>query len=139
MTANKIATEQLKVDEGLRLQPYRCTAGALTIGYGRNLDSVGITKEEADIMLEADVKIAERGAQALVGNVWDDLSPARQAVLINMTFNLGRTRLAAFKNFLAALRVADYDTASLEMLDSRWARQVGARADRLAETMRLGQ
>lgn len=138
MNTIEIATEQLKVDEGLRLQPYRCTAGALTIGYGRNLDAVGITQEEADIMLRADVEIAEKGAQALVGNVWDDLSPARQAVLINMTFNLGRTRLAAFTDFLAALRVADYDTASLEMLDSRWARQVGARADRLAETMRLG-
>ena len=138
MNTIEIATEQLKVDEGLRLQPYRCTAGALTIGYGRNLDAVGITQEEADIMLRADVEIAEKGAQALVGTVWDDLSATRQAVLINMTFNLGRTRLAAFKNFLAALRAADYQTAADEMLDSRWATQVGDRALRLARQMRHG-
>lgn len=138
MNTIEIATEQLKVDEGLRLQPYRCTAGALTIGYGRNLDAVGITQEEADIMLRADVEIAEKGAQALVGDVWTALSPTRQAVLINMTFNLGRTRLAAFKNFLAALRAADYQTAADEMLDSRWATQVGDRAQRLARQMRNG-
>lgn len=138
MTASKIATQQLKTDEGLRLKPYHCTAGALTVGYGRNLDAVGITEEEADIMLRADVEIAERGAKALVGNVWDQLSPARQAVLINMTFNLGRTRLAAFKNFLAALRATDYNTAASEMLDSRWANQVGDRATRLADQMRNG-
>lgn len=138
MKTIEIATEQLKVDEGLRLQPYRCTAGALTIGYGRNLDAVGITEEEADIMLRADVEIAEKGAQALVGDVWTALSPTRQAVLINMTFNLGRTRLAAFKNFLAALRAADYQTAADEMLDSRWATQVGDRAQRLARQMRNG-
>lgn len=138
MNTIKIATEQLKVDEGLRLQPYRCTAGALTIGYGRNLDAVGITQEEADIMLRADVEIAEKGAQALVGDVWTALSPTRQAVLINMTFNLGRTRLAAFKNFLAALRASDYQTAADEMLDSRWATQVGDRAQRLARQMRHG-
>ena len=110
----------------------------MTIGYGRNLDAVGITEAEADIMLRADIEIAERGAQALVGNVWDQLSSPRQAVLINMTFNLGRTRLAAFKNFLAALRAADYDTAADEMLDSRWARQVGGRATRLSDAMRRG-
>jgi len=138
VTASKIATQQLKTDEGLRLKPYRCTAGALTIGYGRNLDAVGITEEEADLMLRVDVEIAERGAKALVGNVWDQLSPARQAVLINMTFNLGRTRLAAFKNFLAALRAADYQTAADEMLDSRCANQVGDRATRLADQMRNG-
>jgi lysozyme len=138
VTASDIAQEQLKTDEGLRLKPYHCTAGALTIGYGRNLDAVGITEAEADIMLRADIEIAERGAKALVGNVWEQLSPARQAVLINMTFNLGRTRLAAFKNFLAALRTADYDTAADEMLDSRWARQVGDRATRLSDAMRHG-
>ena len=138
MNTIEIATKQLKVDEGLRLQPYRCTAGALTIGYGRNLDAVGITQEEADIMLRADVEIAEKGAQALVGDVWTALSPTRRAVLINMTFNLGRTRLAAFKNFLAALRAADYQTAADEMLDSRWATQVGDRAQRLARQMRHG-
>lgn len=138
MTATEIAQQQLKIDEGLRLKPYYCTAGALTIGYGRNLDAVGITEAEADIMLRADVEVAERAAEALVGDAWSSLSPTRQAVVINMAFNLGQTRLAAFKNFMAALRAADYDTAADEMLDSRWARQVGDRATRLSEVMRSG-
>ena len=112
MTASKIATEQLKVDEGLRLQPYRCTAGALTIGYGRNLDAVGITQEEADIMLRADVEIAEKGAQALVGDVWAALSPTRQAVLINMTFNLGQAGLASFRRFGGAINDRNWKLAA---------------------------
>ena len=73
MNTTEIAVQQLKTDEGLRLKPYHCTAGALTIGYGRNLDAVGITEAEADILLKADIDIAARGAQALVGNVWDQL------------------------------------------------------------------
>jgi lysozyme len=133
-----IAVDQLKVDEGLRLKPYRCTEGKLTIGYGRNLEDVGITEAEAGAMLAHDARIALRDAQELLGPCWDSLSPNRQAVMINMAFNLGRTRLSKFTKTLQAVRAAEYSTAAYEMLDSRWARQVGARAARLADLMYHG-
>jgi lysozyme len=50
-----------------------------------------------------------------------------------MIFNLGLTKLLNFKKFLAAMEAGDYVTAGKEMLDSRWARQVGNRSDRLEQ------
>ena len=134
-----IATQQIKTDEGLRLHPYTCTAGKVTIGYGRNLDDVGITSEEADVLLSRDVEVARLDAEKFTGSVvWGGLTPARKAVIINMAFNLGITRLSKFKRLHHSLAISSYDEAAKEMLNSRWAHQVGARADRLAESMRHG-
>ena len=67
---------------------------------------------------------------------WRELDGVRQRVLVNMGFNLGLTRLLKFKKFLAALEERDYETASVEMLNSRWANQVGARSRILRQRMR---
>ena len=130
------AVTQLKTDEGLRLTPYLDTVGVLTIGYGRNLEHVGITEGEATAMLRADANVAQEAAQALLGPTWYALDASRQAVMINMAFNLGQTRLSNFKNMMSAIHAGDYTTAADEMLDSRWATQVGDRATRLADIMR---
>lgn len=124
--------DQLKIDEGLRLKPYRCTANKLTIGYGRNLDDVGISKAEAECMLETDIREAENAC--LHAFPWfAELTEPRQDVIVNMCFNLGLTRLLGFKKFLKAMSLGDYATAAKEMMDSRWAKQVGSRADRLRD------
>lgn len=128
----------LKRDEGLRLKPYRCSAGKLTIGYGRNLEDVGITQAEAEAMLMADIKAARRELDRVLP-WWRNLSAVRQDALVNMAFNLGITRLLGFKNALAAMQAYDFDRAADEMLDSRWAAQVGDRAKRLAHMMRAGR
>lgn len=123
--------------EGLRLKPYRDSVGIWTIGYGRNLQDVGIRQDEARLMLENDLTVAMNDARFL----FDDfaaLTPNRQRVLVDMAFNLGRTRLAGFKAMWAALERGDYHAAAAEMKDSRWARQVGNRADRLARMMKEG-
>jgi len=139
MTDIDIAINQIKQDEGLRLHPYTCTAGKVTIGYGRNLDDVGITAEEAEHLLTSDIEVARLDAEQFTGSaVWDGLTPARKAVIINMAFNLGITRLSQFKRLHNSLALSSYDEAAKEMLNSRWARQVGSRADRLAESMRHG-
>ena len=139
LTAEDIAVDQLKHDEGLRLTPYQCTAGKLTIGYGRNLEDVGITEAEAELFLQHDVSVAKRVARLTVGNdVWHSLSSTRQAVLINMAFNLGALGLSRFVKTLEAIRCGDYSVAADEMLDSAWARQVGRRAERLASIMLEG-
>jgi len=128
---------ELVRDEGLRLKPYRCTAGRLTIGVGRNLDDVGITAEEADYLLENDLGRAMADLDRALP-WWRGLSEARQRALVNMAFNVGLSRLLGFKAMLAALQRGDWNEAAAEALASRWADQVGARAVRIAEMMREG-
>jgi lysozyme len=130
--------KQLVLHEGVRLKPYRCTAGRLTIGIGRNLDDVGISQEEALGLLRGD--IARAIAAVRVELPWiDRLDDIRQRVLVDMCFNLGIDGLLAFKQTLAAVASGDYDRAATEMLNSRWAAQVGERARRLARMMRTGK
>jgi lysozyme len=126
--------ELLKKHEGLRLKTYECTAGALTIGYGRNLDANGIRESEAEIMLYNDVSACELELTTKIQG-WFDLSEVRQAVLVNMVFNLGWPRLSRFKRMIAAVEAGKYQVASIEMLDSRWAEQVGNRASELSLMM----
>ena len=126
--------QQLMHDEGLRLHPYRDTVGKLTIGFGRNLDDVGITRREAEIMLDNDI---EQVRLELSRFDWfDQLDSSRRDVIMNMCFNLGLPTLLKFENMIAALSSHQYQRAADEMLDSKWARQVGDRAERLAEVMR---
>lgn len=124
-------------DEGLRLKPYKCTAGKTTIGVGRNLDDVGITKEEALILLRNDI---ERCKKDLDKNIpwWKNLTDNRQNALINMTFNLGINGLLGFKNTLELIRTGQYDKAANNALQSKWAEQVKDRAKRIAEAIRKG-
>ena len=128
--------DSVKEGEGLRLKPYRCTAGKLTIGYGRNLDDVGITKEEAELFLKNDLEKAEKDAEKF--SVYSKLNQTRKDVLIEMVFNLGYSRLSNFKKMFEALEKGDYDEAANQMLDSSWHKQVGKRAERLAYFMRIG-
>jgi len=67
-----------------------------------------------------------------------DLDAVRQRVVIDMAFNIGVPRLTGFKKMWAAIHCGDYEEAALEMMDSKWARQVGRRAERLSDMMRKG-
>lgn len=126
----------VKRHEGLRLKMYKCTAGKNTIGYGRNLDDVGISADEAEFMLKHDLENAEQDAKRFP--VFEKLNQCRKDVLIEMVFNLGYSRLSGFKKMFTALERKDYDGAANEMLDSKWARDVGERAKTLAYFMRIG-
>jgi lysozyme len=130
-------TQELVRDEGVRLKPYRCTAGKLTIGVGRNIEDNGISHEEAAFMLKADIKNCERDLDTLLPD-WRGMSDARQRVMLNMTFNMGRARLSGFKKFLACLKANDFAGAADQMMDSAWATQVGQRAVRLRDMMLEG-
>ncbi len=128
----------LVVDEGLRLKPYWDSVSKLTIGVGRNLDDRGITKTEAMYLLNRDITQATRDAKRAVENFLE-LSDVRQEIIVNMVFNMGLTRFKGFRNTIKAIEAKDYELASIEMLDSLWARQVGPRAKRLARRMRTGK
>lgn len=130
--------EQLVRHEGLRLKPYRCTAGKLTIGIGRNLDDSGISQSEAYIMLINDIMNCEKQLQAKIPDIYNGLDEIRKSVLLNMCFNLGINGLLGFKNTLAFVEAGDWERAANNMLVSRWAKQVGRRAIELSELMRKG-
>ena len=138
MNVEKLKKELIR-DEGFELKPYQDSVGKLTIGVGRNLTDRGISRSEARFMLANDLFGAIEDTKKLIGmEVWWQLSDARQRVLVNMCFNLGLSKLRGFRKMLIAIHDADYDQAAVEMLDSRWAVQVGVRAERLAEMMKRG-
>jgi lysozyme len=128
---------QLVQDEGLKLKVYRCPAGKLTIGVGRNLEDRGISKAEAMLLLENDIEQAEEDARELFPT-FESLSDARKAVLCNMALNLGRDRLAGFKRLRAAVADGDFVRAAAEMESSAWFAQVKGRAVRLCRMMKEG-
>ena len=129
--------KELIRDEGMRLKPYRCPAGKLTIGVGRNLDDTGITELEAEMLLAYDI---ERFGYQLDRAIpwWRRLDEVRQRVLLNMAFNMGTMRLMEFTITLANVQAGRYKEAAAAMRNSKWARQVGARAERLAVMMEKG-
>jgi len=130
--------DQLLRHEGLKLKPYRCPAGKLTIGVGRNLEDRGITQKEAFILLENDILRCESELLDELPEDYSSLNETRKSVLLNMCFNLGITGLLGFKNTLAFIGVGDFERAANGMLASRWAKQVGRRAIELSEQMRKG-
>jgi len=133
-------TEQLMRDEGLRLKPYRDSVGKLTIGVGRNLDDVGISESEAMTLLWHDVQDANTELIAALPWAFSLRAnePIRFFVLVNMAFNMGISGLLQFHNTLSHVQAGNYLTAADDMLLSKWATQVGDRAQRLAEQMRTG-
>lgn len=132
---------QLNTDEGRKYKIYVDTVGKRSIGVGRNLDDVGVSDAEIDLMLQNDV---QRAVNLLDKNIpwWATLTEARQQVLANMCLNMGwgdgRTGLSSFINTLASIKAGDYGKAADNMLMSKWATQVHDRAVRLAKMMRDG-
>lgn len=121
-------------DEGFRSRPYKDSQGVLTIGYGLNLDE-GITQDEAEWLLEQRVGRAIKDCYYRIPFM-AKLDDSRQYVLINMAYNMGISRLLGFSKMLLAIENGDYKEAAREMLDSLWAKQVPARAERLTAIMK---
>jgi lysozyme len=130
--------EQLKRDEGLRLKPYKDSIGKLTIGIGRNLTDVGISEDEANMLLTNDIAHAN-GMLSQVLPWSQGLDDARLGALLNMTFNMGMGALLQFKKFLGFMQAGQWADASQEMLNSEWAKQVGSRAYRLSVQVGTGE
>ena len=141
-------------DEGFREMPYRCTAGKLTTGVGRNLDDNPLTPEEIKVVghdgrtrainRDAAVFLLGNDIQAVMRDLdralpwWKSQDEVRKRALVNMGFNLGLRKLLGFKNTLAAWKAGNYDMAANGALASQWAKQVGNRALRIAQMIRTG-
>jgi lysozyme len=132
--------EMLKRHEGVEHHIYRCSAGFWTLGAGRNVDpqgGLGLSDDEVDYLLENDIErvIKELSTEYRWFNSLDDV---RKDAMIDISFNLGATRLRGFKRALAAMEVADYKMAAKEFLDSKWSRDVKGRATELCYMIEMG-
>jgi lysozyme len=151
--------DKLIEHEGMVLTVYQDTLGIDTIGIGRNLKDRGISKEELDYLdipsmevvyehgiSEADARYLALNDIAIVENELcrvhpcvEELDGVRQLILMDMAFNMGVPRLCKFKKMWNAVHEENFEAASLEMMDSKWARQVGRRAAILSNAMKLGE
>jgi lysozyme len=130
--------EQLKIDEGFSSKPYRCSAGKLTWGFGWNIEDLGISKEIANYALYKHIQVCYD--QLVKEFDWFlDQSVEVQSILINMCYNMGIIRLKGFKKMLWALKHGDRQEAAIQMIDSKWYKQVGPRAVRLVDIMSEGK
>ena len=151
--------DKLIEHEGMVLTVYQDTLGIDTIGIGRNLKDRGISPEElaymdipsmaivytegiseadARYLAMNDIKIVENELSQ-VHKCVENLDAVRQLILMDMAFNMGVPRLCKFKKMWNAIHEGNFDAASLEMMDSRWARQVGSRARKLSDAMKSGE
>lgn len=130
----------LKMHEGVETHAYQCSANKITIGVGRNVDPVdglGLSQDEIEYLLKNDID----RVRVELGDEYewfDDLVPARQDAMIDISFNLGATRLRKFKKALRAMADEDYEKAANEFMDSRWSEQVGRRAYTVTQMIRKG-
>ena len=137
--------EQLKVDEGCVYELYNDHLGYATFGIG-HLVTESDPEHGSDIGTEVSesrvVEAFEQDVQTVLSDCailypdFDELPEEAQQVIANMMFNLGRPRLSAFKGMKAGVDARDWNEAADQMVDSRWYRQVGARAERLVERIR---
>jgi len=128
---------QLRVHEGVEHTVYNDTMGIPTIGVGRNLRDKGLSDQEIDYLLSNDIDaFAEEVATAFPW--WETLDEVRQRVMVDMAFNMGTRGLSNFKITLGHIEAGRFGEAAEEMLNSRWARQVGNRSQVLSEMMKTG-
>ena len=129
----KILKSDLMRDEGIRLKAYKCPAGKLTIGIGRNIDPAGgkgITTKEADILLSNDIDECIEDLKKIFPK-FASLPDNMQRVLVNMRFNLGPEKFRQFGRLIAGVEHKEPEIVIKSMKESLWHRQVGDRADRL--------
>ena len=130
--------ELIKFHEGRRLKPYRCSAGKLTIGYGLNLDA-GITQYEAEWLLDHRVKRCREKLQKIfTPEDFTAMGGNRIDAFTDMVYNLGYKGFSKFKDTIRHARAENWDKCAAEMINSKWAMQVGYRATRLAKIIRTG-
>lgn len=134
---NNLVRHEGKVIKRERHRLYRDSVGKLTVGYGRNIDDRGISEVEAKYLLHNDVQDT---INDLRREFWwfDELDDVRQEVVINMAFNMGIVTFSEFRNTIAYIGEGKFEQASRNMLASKWARQVGYRAQELAREMASG-
>jgi lysozyme len=119
--------EHIKEHEGFSKLAYECPHGFITIAWGRNLETTGINKDEAEILLDNDVNDCIADLKRVIKN-FDNMPGKAQLVLIDLVYNMGLSKLLGFENFLDSLECGKYEEAAEHLLDSKYARQLKRRS-----------
>lgn len=138
---NEKLIKQLTDEEGVVLSAYQDHLGFWTIGIGRLIDKRkggGISLDEAKYLLVNDIQAKTTEVEKALP-FYADLNDARKAVLVGMAFQMGIHGLLKFKNTLQLIKLGNYKEAGKGMLNSLWARQTPARAQRMATQMSTGE
>jgi lysozyme len=135
---NERLRETIIRHEGTRLDMYQDTLGIWTVGVGHNIQEKGISQAVMELMLEEDLAEAVSELQRSV-SFFSKMPEQVQEALVNLAFNMGIPRLMQFKKTLAYLRDGNFEAAADELLDSRYAEQVGRRADEVADMIRTAE
>lgn len=125
--------KQLVIHEGLETKLYHCSMGHPTIGVGRNL-SVGISESEAMYLLENDIANVESQCRTTF-DWFENLTDLRKEAVVNLVFNMGLTTFLKFKKTIGYIEQGLYELAGTELLNSRYAEQVGRRAIEVANQL----
>lgn len=136
MTYDEIK-ESIRIHEGMRVQPYRCTEGHLTGGVGHKIhegEEIPMDEEGWLKIFDKDFEIALNGARRLVNE--EETHPVAFGILVEMCFQLGEFGVSKFKKMLAAIEAKDYFDAGWEMKDSKWNQQTPHRCEALSLRMR---
>ena len=128
----------LKHHEGFRGRAYTDTTGHQTIGYGHNLDALPLTEKQAEELLREDIRIHANHLASLKPIILA-LDTVRYSALVDMAFNLGVPGVLNFTHMWDAIEHGDWERASLDALNSKWAAQVGYRAEEIAGMLRTGR
>ena len=140
----ELARKIIAIEEGWRNQPYYCSEGYATVGYGfklsntkwGDLPSFVLPLSAGNAWLDSEIELINN---KLIGHNWyENLDDVRRAIIISMAYQMGIGGLFEFKGMIKSLYDKDYQEAAGHMLDSLWARQTPARADRHANQMRTG-
>jgi len=134
---NKNLKILIKKHEKVSFFPYRCSERCLTIGWGRNLSDNGISKEEAEYLLDNDIDIAVREVKKIFPALFT-YTEQRTNALIDMYFNLGFSNFISFKKMIKAVREKNWDKAAAEAKDSLWYKQVEIRGVEIVEMLKRG-
>ena len=140
MNNNNKLTEMLKRHEGVKTHAYKCSASKITVGVGRNIDpegGLGLSETEINYLLQNDIDRIMRELDFQY-DWFHNLNEARKDAMIDISFNLGQTRLRKFEKALTAMSKGEWDTAADEFMDSKWSKQVGNRAKELTDIIRSG-
>ena len=137
MSYYDIMRADLTLDEGERLKPYKDQFGNISIGRGRNLTGVGISKAEMEMMYTDDASVAEATAMIVFTDFWN-YSDVRKAALANLCFNLGQEKMETFTNFIAFVKAQYWEGAASDLLGTQYAKEVPERASRRAAQLRSG-
>lgn len=138
----QLAEQILRIEEGFRDKPYNCSEGYPTVGFGRVIGKKGDQLTNITVTLPDEVQHLRRRIATIdrmIPEIITQLDDVRAAVIVSMAYQIGVVGLRKFRFFLQAVKEENWQLASDHMLDSRWAKQTPARAERHAEMMLTGK